>query len=54
MRMQTEIGIIKSSMAGVTSFRPSTAESTDSAGVIMASPRNRASPMRPSTMRTLR
>ncbi len=54
MRMQTEIGIIKSSIAGVTSFRPSTAESTDSAGVIMASPRNRAAPMRPSTMRTLR
>ncbi|MNU72048.1 hypothetical protein D3C71_614950 [compost metagenome] len=52
--MPTEIGMMNSSISGVTSFRPSTAESTDSAGVIMASPRNRAAPMRPSTMSTPR
>ncbi len=38
IRITTVIGTTKSSKAGVATFRPSTAESTDSAGVMMASP----------------
>ena len=38
IRITTVRGTTKSSNAGVTTFKPSIAESTESAGVIMASP----------------
>ena len=38
IRITTVIGTTNSSNAGVATFRPSTAESTESAGVMMASP----------------
>ncbi len=38
IRITTVIGTTYASNAGVTTFRPSTADSTDSAGVMMASP----------------
>ena len=38
IKITTVIGTTKSSNAGVATFKPSTAESTDSAGVMMASP----------------
>ena len=38
IRMTTVIGTTTSSKAGVATFRPSTADNTDSAGVMMASP----------------
>ena len=38
IRIASAIGKTKSSSAGVTSLRPSTAESTEMAGVMMPSP----------------
>ena len=38
IRITTVSGTTKSSNAGVATFKPSIAESTDSAGVMMASP----------------
>ena len=49
-RIVTEIGTIYCVMVGATSFNPSTAESTDSAGVIITSPRKSAAPIRPSSI----
>ncbi|MCY1481532.1 hypothetical protein D9M68_150610 [compost metagenome] len=46
-RMTTAIGTTYSDSAGVTSFRPSTAERTDKAGVIIASPMKSAAPAIP-------
>ena len=51
IRMPTAIGATYSLKAGVASFRPSTAESTEIAGVITLSPRNIEAPMTP-TMKT--
>ena len=46
-RMTSVIGTTKGSKAGVTTFRPSTADRTEMAGVMMASPKNRAAPHMP-------
>ena len=46
------IGTTSSSSAGSTTFRPSTAESTEIAGVIMLSPKNSAAPKMPSAAST--
>ena len=44
------IGTIQRSMFGATSRTPSMAESTDMAGVMMASPKNMAAPITPNTV----
>ena len=46
------IGTTNSSSAGSTTFTPSTAESTEIAGVIMLSPKNSAAPKMPSEAST--
>ena len=48
IRMTTEIGITQSATAGVATSKPSTADSTDTAGVIRPSPYRRAVPNTPS------
>ena len=48
-RMTSVIGTTYGSKAGVTTFRPSTADSTEIAGVMMASPKNSAAPQMPMT-----
>ena len=50
IRIATVNGMTECSNAGVTSLSPSTAESTEIAGVITKSPRNMEKPMMPSTM----
>ena len=53
----SEIGSTYASSSGAATSRPSTAESTEIAGVITPSPKNRqapAMPTRPSTARALR
>src|SRR5229473_2148023 len=47
-RMKIVSGTTKCSSAGVASLRPSTADSTEIAGVIMESPMNIEAPMTPS------
>ena len=46
------IGTIRSSNDGLTTLSPSTADSTEIAGVIMLSPKNSAAPKMPSAART--
>ena len=48
MMTRSAIGTTNRSKAGATSFRPSTAESTEMAGVITASPKKNAAPAMPS------
>ena len=43
----SEIGIMKGSRSGESTFKPSTALSTEMAGVIMLSPKNKAAPKAP-------
>ena len=45
------IGTTRSAREGCTTLRPSTAESTEIAGVIMLSPKNREAPKIPSAAR---
>ena len=46
--MASEIGMTRCESDGVATFRPSTAEVTEIAGVIMPSPKNSPAPRRPS------
>jgi hypothetical protein len=50
IRITSEIGTTRWPRLGETTFRPATAEVTDSAGVIMPSPKNSPAPKIPSTM----
>ena len=47
------IGTMKSSKSGSMTLRPSTADSTEIAGVIMLSPKNSAAPNRPRPARNI-
>ena len=54
MRMTTVSGTTAAEKFGLTSLRPSMAESTEMAGVMMPSPYRSAAPMRPRAMSTAR
>ena len=49
IRIAIEIGSTRCSKTGLTTVSPSTAESTDTAGVIIASPKNSAVAVRPNS-----
>ncbi len=53
MMITAVIGTTSSASLGSTTFRPSTADSTEIAGVIMLSPKNSAAPRIPSADSTL-